>query len=170
MKDSITAEGWMKKSNMVEPNYNPIQAMTCIDAPRHYAKLFIMDADVKGYSQWFMGKLNNVADALLQDWPQQQRTQFYKPNPSKCTSCALFSNLRTLERCLASKLLWTVYSKVFFIFWLFLKELDTPKKIRLTVFSKVSFRFLMYFDNPWQTGINIVLKIFFTFFYGFWRS
>ena len=27
-----------------------------------------MDADVKGYSQWFEGKRNNVVDALSRDW------------------------------------------------------------------------------------------------------
>jgi hypothetical protein len=27
-----------------------------------------MDADIKGYSQWFGGKSNNGADALLRDW------------------------------------------------------------------------------------------------------
>ncbi len=63
MTDSTTAEGWMKKSNFVEPNINPIQATTCVDVARHYAKLF-MDADMKSYSQWFVGKLNNITDAL----------------------------------------------------------------------------------------------------------
>jgi len=29
-----------------------------------------MDADIKGYSQWFAGKSNNVADALSWDWHQ----------------------------------------------------------------------------------------------------
>ncbi len=67
MMDSMTAEGWMKKSNFVKSNNNPIQAMTCINAARHYAKLF-MDTDVKGYSQWFVRKSNNIADALLLDW------------------------------------------------------------------------------------------------------
>ena len=27
-----------------------------------------MNADIKGYSQWFAGKSNNVADALTRDW------------------------------------------------------------------------------------------------------
>jgi hypothetical protein len=27
-----------------------------------------MDANIKGYSQWFPGKSNNVVDALLRDW------------------------------------------------------------------------------------------------------
>ncbi len=67
MTDSTTAEGWMKKINLIKANVDPIQKPTRVDAARHYVKLF-MDADVKGYSQWFLGKLNNVVDALLQDW------------------------------------------------------------------------------------------------------
>jgi hypothetical protein len=67
MMDSMTAERWMKKSSFIKPNDNPIQATTRINGARHYAKL-VMVADVKGYSQWFEGKLNNVPDALLQDW------------------------------------------------------------------------------------------------------
>jgi hypothetical protein len=50
MTDSTTAEGWMKKSIFIEPNNNPIQAMTCINTARYYSKLF-MDADMNGYSQ-----------------------------------------------------------------------------------------------------------------------
>jgi hypothetical protein len=63
MTDSMTTEGWMKTSNFVKPNDNSIQATTHINLARHYAKLF-MDADVKGYSQWFPGKSNNIAGAL----------------------------------------------------------------------------------------------------------
>ena len=29
-----------------------------------------MDAEIKAYSQWFVGKLNNVADTLPRDWHQ----------------------------------------------------------------------------------------------------
>jgi hypothetical protein len=46
---------------------NPIQALACVDAARKYGQVFL-DADVKGYSQWFGGKRNN---ALSQEW---QRT------------------------------------------------------------------------------------------------
>jgi hypothetical protein len=67
MTDSTTAEGWMRKSNFVEPNEHPVQAKTRVDAARKYASIF-MDADIKGYSQWFEGKRNNVADALSRDW------------------------------------------------------------------------------------------------------
>ena len=67
MTDSTTAEGWMRKSNFVEPNEHPVQAKTRVDAARKYASIFL-DADIKGYSQWFEGKKNNVADALSRDW------------------------------------------------------------------------------------------------------
>ncbi len=50
MTDSMTAEEWMKKSNFVESNNNPIQATACINAMRKYASIF-MNVDVKGYSQ-----------------------------------------------------------------------------------------------------------------------
>ena len=57
----------MRKSNFVEPNEHPVQAKTRVDAARKYASIF-MDANIKGYSQWFEGKRNNVTDALSRDW------------------------------------------------------------------------------------------------------
>ncbi len=91
----------MQKLNFDESNENPIQASVCTDAARHHAKLFI-DANIKGYSQWFAGKLNNVADALSRDWhhddneltsilclhfPQQMPMHFkISPLPSKISS------------------------------------------------------------------------------------
>ncbi len=70
MTDSTTAEGWMKKSYFSKAGNDPIQASTCINAAGKYAQVFL-DAEVKGYSQWFAGKRNNVADALSREW---QRT------------------------------------------------------------------------------------------------
>ena len=67
MTDSTTAEGWMQKSNFTEAGDDPIQASTCVDAARKYAELFLT-ADIKGYSQWFAGKSNNVTDALSREW------------------------------------------------------------------------------------------------------
>ncbi|KAL3809165.1 hypothetical protein ACHAXA_004664 [Cyclostephanos tholiformis] len=66
MTDSTTAKGWMRKSNFTEAGDDPIQASTRVDAARKYAELFLT-ADVKGYSQWFAGKSNNVTDALSRD-------------------------------------------------------------------------------------------------------
>ncbi len=87
MTDSTTAEGWMKKSNFVKPNDDPIQATACVNAARKYTSIF-MNANVKGYSQWFAGKLNNVVDALSRDWHCDQkeltfilRSHFPKPMP-----------------------------------------------------------------------------------------
>jgi hypothetical protein len=56
--------------NFSKAGNDPIKASTCINAARKYAQVFL-DVDVKGYSQWFTGKKNNVADALSQEW---QRT------------------------------------------------------------------------------------------------
>jgi hypothetical protein len=67
MTDSTTAEGWMQKLNFNESGEDPVQASVRADASRHHAKLF-MDTNIKGYSQWFAGKLNNIADALSWDW------------------------------------------------------------------------------------------------------
>ncbi len=67
MTDSTTAKGWMQKSNFVKRGEDPIQERARVDAARKYASNF-MDAHVKGYSQWFPGKSNNVADALSRDW------------------------------------------------------------------------------------------------------
>jgi hypothetical protein len=57
----------MKKSSINKHSNGPIQVMTCVNAARHYGKLF-MNAKVKGYSQWFAGTQNNVTDASSQDW------------------------------------------------------------------------------------------------------
>jgi hypothetical protein len=89
---------------------NPIQALNCVDAARKYTQVFL-DADVKGYSQWFMGRRNNVADALSQKWqrtnkkfisilrslfPNQMPDHFeILPIPSKI-SCWLISLLQQL--------------------------------------------------------------------------
>jgi hypothetical protein len=67
MTDSTTAEGWMKKSNFLKPNDDPVQVTARVGAARKYTSIF-MNADVKGYSQRFARKLNNVADVLSRDW------------------------------------------------------------------------------------------------------
>ena len=40
MTDSATAEGWMRKSNFVKPDNNPIQATTRVNAARKYGSFF----------------------------------------------------------------------------------------------------------------------------------
>jgi hypothetical protein len=69
MTDSSTAEGWLRKTNFPEIGDSPIQATIWLDAARHHARTF-MTAKIKGYSQWFPGKQNNVADALSRNWHQ----------------------------------------------------------------------------------------------------
>ncbi len=49
--------------NFIETEDNKIQATTCIDAAQHYICLLI-GSNIKGYSQLFPRKENNVADAL----------------------------------------------------------------------------------------------------------
>jgi hypothetical protein len=41
MTDSTTAEGWMQKSNFVEPDNDPVQVMTRVDAARKYTSIFM---------------------------------------------------------------------------------------------------------------------------------
>jgi hypothetical protein len=84
MTDSTTAKGWMQKSNFIKVGDNPIQELRCVDAARKYAEVFL-NADVKGYSQWFAGKRNNIADALSREW--------HRTNDKRTSIlCSLFPN------------------------------------------------------------------------------
>ena len=70
MTDSSTSVGWLHKTNFWEIIGNDmdlIQAQVCIETARHHATLFL-EAGIKEYSQWFLGKENNVADALSGDF------------------------------------------------------------------------------------------------------
>ena len=67
MTNSTMANGWMKKLNFNKAGNNPIQTSTRIDVARKYTEVFL-NADVKGYSQWFVEKRNNVTDALFWEW------------------------------------------------------------------------------------------------------
>jgi hypothetical protein len=109
------------KIQLVEPKDDPIQVTACVDAARKYASIF-MNVNVKGYSQWFAGKSNNVMDALSRDWhhdekeltfilcshfPKQMPENFrISPLPSKINSW-LTSVLRQLP---VSKQLWEQYT------------------------------------------------------------
>ncbi len=64
MTDGTMAEGWMRKSNFSKYGVDPVQARTQVNAARKYAKIFMI-ADVKSYSQWFLGKRNNVRTLSL---------------------------------------------------------------------------------------------------------
>jgi hypothetical protein len=123
MTDSTTAKGWMKNSNFSEAGDDPIQASTHVDAARKYVQVFL-DADVKGFSQWFVGKRNNVANTLSQEWQRTNKklTSILRslfPNqmpdhfkiltiPSKI-SCWLISLLQQLP---VSERLWEEYMAV----------------------------------------------------------
>ena len=62
----------MCKSSFNEVGEDPVQATVCADATRHHTRL-LMDAELKGYSQWFVGKLNNIADALSRNCHQEDK-------------------------------------------------------------------------------------------------
>jgi hypothetical protein len=64
MTNSTMAEGWMRKSNFSKYGVDPVQARTQVNAARKYAEIFMI-ADVKSYSQWFLGKRNNVRTLSL---------------------------------------------------------------------------------------------------------
>ena len=68
------------KVDFSEPDVNPAQARTRVNAARKFAKIF-MSAGVKGYSQWFPGEKNNVSDTLSQEG---QRT-YDKLTPILCS-------------------------------------------------------------------------------------
>ncbi len=72
MTDSTTAKGWIRRTNFIEQRDDDIQAKAQVVGARHHACLF-MDGNVKGYSQWFPGKKNNVANALSQDWHRSNK-------------------------------------------------------------------------------------------------
>jgi hypothetical protein len=67
MTDSTTSAGWLRKTNFKEDTVDPIEASTRIMIARHHAALFI-ESDIKEYSQWFEGKMNQVADALSREF------------------------------------------------------------------------------------------------------
>ena len=66
MTDSTTAEGWLRKSNFSELGESKLQASVRIEAARMQATLF-MSLEIKSYSQWFRGELNDVSDSLSRD-------------------------------------------------------------------------------------------------------
>ncbi len=74
----------MQKSNFSDHGVDPVQARTRVNAARKYTEIF-MKANVKSYSQWFLGKRNNVTDALSWEW---QRTN----NELTQIRCSLFPN------------------------------------------------------------------------------
>jgi hypothetical protein len=66
MTDSMTAEGWHKKSNFSKFGESKIQSSVRIKAARKQATLF-MSLGINNYSQWFKGESNEVSDTLSHD-------------------------------------------------------------------------------------------------------
>jgi hypothetical protein len=73
MTDSSTSAGWAYKSNFdVDPlqeadcYINPIDAQVREEVCQHFA-LLLLENDLCQYSQWFLGKENDVSDALSRD-------------------------------------------------------------------------------------------------------
>jgi hypothetical protein len=64
--DSMTAMGWLHRSNFKE-NYDSLETYnTKTTVARHLAKL-VLDHRIKLYSQWLQGQRNGLADALSRD-------------------------------------------------------------------------------------------------------
>ena len=104
MMDSSTSAGWLRKSNFQEvigDDMDLLQAQVCIETGQHHATLFL-EAGIKEYSQWFLGKENNVVNALSRDfdssaceltkilcetWPSELPQHFQiAPLPNKISS------------------------------------------------------------------------------------
>jgi hypothetical protein len=66
MTNSITSEGWFRKTNFSELGDDPIQALVCLEGARMHALNYITTG-TREYSQWFRGKDNMVADSLSGD-------------------------------------------------------------------------------------------------------
>ena len=66
MTNSTTSEGWLRKSNFINDDENPIQATIQLNVARLHATHYL-STGIREYSQWFRGADNNVADALSWD-------------------------------------------------------------------------------------------------------
>jgi hypothetical protein len=66
MADSMTLEGWLRKSNFSKLGDAPIQATVRLEVARMHTKNY-MALGIWDYSQWFPGKENIVANTLSRD-------------------------------------------------------------------------------------------------------
>jgi hypothetical protein len=66
MTHSTTRYVWLIKKKFKQQN-DLIQASVCIQVARDHARRY-MDLEIKDFSQWFPGRLNNVADSLSRDF------------------------------------------------------------------------------------------------------
>jgi hypothetical protein len=66
MTDNTTLEGWLKKTNFIKDNEEPIQVTIRLEVARHHTINYLLGG-IQEYSQWFRGADNNIADALSRD-------------------------------------------------------------------------------------------------------
>ena len=67
MTDSSTSEGWTRKTNFKDADYdNPEETAVRREVSREHAKRFYSKR-IREYSQWFPGRSNQVSDALSRD-------------------------------------------------------------------------------------------------------
>ena len=66
MTNSSTSKGWSQNKIFKEDEDNPIQDTIRIEIAQSHAMRLLKNG-IKGYSQWFSGKENDVADALSRD-------------------------------------------------------------------------------------------------------
>lgn len=87
MTDSTTSAGWLKKSNFKESESESKEMTKAkLKLSRDHATR-LMENNIKDYSQWFPGVLNEVADSLSRDHhvSDQKLTNFFLSNLSKQT-------------------------------------------------------------------------------------
>jgi hypothetical protein len=105
MTDSITSEGWLKKTNFIKDREEPTQATICLEVAHFHTSQHLLHG-IREYSQWFCGTGNTVTNALSRDndWSDEELTRIlcshcpsqvpkhFKilPLPSKITSWLTF--------------------------------------------------------------------------------
>ena len=74
MTDSITNNGWLRKSNFSDDSEDEFEAhLACNMQLAREHSLRLLDNWIKEYSQWFQGNQNDVGDALSRDFSSQQQ-------------------------------------------------------------------------------------------------
>jgi hypothetical protein len=66
MTDSLTSEGWLRKSNFIKDSKDPIQTTIRLKVAPNHASQYLLNK-IWEYSQWFPGAANNISDALSWD-------------------------------------------------------------------------------------------------------
>jgi hypothetical protein len=72
MTDSMTSEGWLKKTNFIDDGEEPIQATICLKVACLHASQYLLHG-IREYSQWFCSANNTVANALSRDTTGQTK-------------------------------------------------------------------------------------------------